>query len=60
MRILLVFLFDLGSSLVHFEKDYEHFKNLVLRHSVQRPPFSETVFSFEQMKAFTDYATNTY
>jgi hypothetical protein len=41
------------------EKDYAVFKNLVLQHSVHRPPFSDKIFSFADLKLITDYAVNT-
>lgn len=42
------------------EKDYEHFKRLLLKYSIQRPPFSEKIFSFAEMKLVSEYVTNTY
>lgn len=32
----------------------------MLTHSVQRPPYSEKVFSYKIMMALLDYTTNTY
>ena len=36
------------------------FRDLLLRHSVQRPPFSCLLFSLPQVKAITDYVLATY
>lgn len=42
------------------EKDYAYFKNLVLIHSIQRPPYSEKIFDYRIMMLLLDYTTNTY
>ncbi|KAJ3177054.1 hypothetical protein HK101_010326 [Irineochytrium annulatum] len=44
----------------NMEKEFAFFKDLLLKHSIHRPPFSDRVFSFSEMKVITDYATNTY
>lgn len=41
------------------EKDYNSFKELLLMHSVQRPPLSEKIFEPTEMKAINEYALNT-
>ncbi|KAJ3363116.1 hypothetical protein HDU91_003106 [Kappamyces sp. JEL0680] len=45
---------------MHLEKDYAFFQNLVLLHSVQRPPFSEKIFSYKVMMDIVEYVTKTY
>lgn len=42
------------------ECSFKYFKDLLLRHSVQRPPYSVGLFSFQEIKAITDYMINTY
>ncbi|KAJ3411009.1 hypothetical protein HDV05_002917 [Chytridiales sp. JEL 0842] len=49
-----------ASPFIQMDKDYAFFKNLVLMHSVHRPPFSDKIFSFSDLKLVTDYAINTY
>ncbi|TPX45562.1 hypothetical protein SeMB42_g00660 [Synchytrium endobioticum] len=45
---------------IQMDKDYANFRKLVVQHSVQRPPFSLKIFSLGDMKAVTEYVTNTY
>jgi hypothetical protein len=52
--------YNLASSLVKFDKDYEFFKDLLLCHTINRPPYSEEIFTFKQMKKIAEYMTNTY
>ncbi|KXS19762.1 hypothetical protein M427DRAFT_504729 [Gonapodya prolifera JEL478] len=40
--------------------DFAHFKELVVKHSIHRPPYSVKVFSPRQIKVITEFATNTY
>ncbi|KAJ3027904.1 UNVERIFIED_CONTAM: hypothetical protein HDU68_002870 [Siphonaria sp. JEL0065] len=42
------------------DADYAFFKDLLLKHCINRPPFSEQIFTFAEMKLITDFATNTY
>lgn len=42
------------------EKSFEFFKLLALQSSVHRPPYSLGVFTFAEMKDFTEYALSTY
>ncbi|TPX59155.1 hypothetical protein PhCBS80983_g02658 [Powellomyces hirtus] len=49
-----------ASPFLHLEKDYEVFKDTLLRHSVHRPPFSQKIFSLAEAKAIDEYAVNTY
>jgi len=42
------------------EKSFQYFKDLLLRHSVHRPPYSIGLFSFQEIKAITDHMIDTY
>mmetsp|Transcript_39861 Transcript_39861/g.55379 ORF Transcript_39861/g.55379 Transcript_39861/m.55379 type:complete len:285 (-) Transcript_39861:105-959(-) len=42
------------------ENSFAYFKNLILQHSVQRPPFSLGIFPFKEVKDITDYMLDTY
>ncbi|MCO5552574.1 hypothetical protein L7F22_006087 [Adiantum nelumboides] len=42
------------------ERSWEKTKDLLLLHSVQRPPFSTQIFSWADLKAITSYLLNTY
>ncbi|XP_078362176.1 cilia- and flagella-associated protein 119-like [Oculina patagonica] len=42
------------------EPVFEYFKELLLCHSVKRPPYSVALFSVDQVKKLTTYAVNTY
>merc|ERR1712118_401759 len=39
---------------------FNSFKGWLLKHSVQRPPFSVGVFTFEDVKAITEFVHNTF
>jgi len=39
---------------------FAYFKQLLVKHSLQRPPYSIGVFDVSQVQAITDYALNTY
>jgi len=39
---------------------FTYFKQLLVKHSLQRPPYSVGVFNVSQVQAITDYALNTY
>merc|ERR1712118_66010 len=39
---------------------FNFFKGWLLKHSVQRPPFSVGVFTFEDVKAITEFVHNTF
>jgi len=41
-------------------KAYEHFRELLLMHSVQRPPFSVGLFTLSDAKAITDFLSAGY
>lgn len=49
-----------ASSLVQFDSDYAFFKEKLLSHTIHRPPYSEQIFSFQQMKLVAEYMTHTY
>ncbi|KAI9207250.1 flagellar C1a complex subunit C1a-32-domain-containing protein [Polychytrium aggregatum] len=49
-----------ASPFLNLQKDYEAFKGLLLKHSVHRPPYSQKVFSLEDVKIISEYARNTY
>eukprot|EP00746_Dinoflagellata_sp_MGD_P128310 gnl/MRDRNA2_/MRDRNA2_62699_c0_seq1.p1 gnl/MRDRNA2_/MRDRNA2_62699_c0~~gnl/MRDRNA2_/MRDRNA2_62699_c0_seq1.p1 ORF type:complete len:256 (-),score=57.92 gnl/MRDRNA2_/MRDRNA2_62699_c0_seq1:49-816(-) len=42
------------------DEAFNFFKGWLLKHSVQRPPFSVGVFTFEDVKAITEYVHNTF
>lgn len=42
------------------DESFNFFKGWLLKHSVQRPPFSVGVFTFEDVKALTEYVHNTF
>lgn len=42
------------------EPVFEYFKELLLCHSIKRPPYSVALFSVDQVKKLTSYAVNTY
>lgn len=46
-----------SSPFITFEKDFLHFKNLLLAHAINRPPYSIRIFSLAQVKSICDWAT---
>ncbi|TPX62028.1 hypothetical protein SpCBS45565_g07101 [Spizellomyces sp. 'palustris'] len=50
----------MASPFINLDKDYTFFKDVLLHHSVHRPPYSQKVFSLAEVKAITEYAVNTY
>ncbi|KAI8805356.1 flagellar C1a complex subunit C1a-32-domain-containing protein [Cladochytrium replicatum] len=48
------------TSFINLAEDFDFFKTLLLQHSVNRPPYSQKVFSLDDLKLITDYALNTY
>merc|ERR1712118_372856 len=42
------------------DEAFNFFKGWLLKHSVQRPPFSVGVFTFEDVKAITEFVHNTF
>ncbi|KAL3900476.1 MAG: hypothetical protein SGCHY_001316 [Lobulomycetales sp.] len=49
-----------SSPFITFEKDFLHFKNLLLAHAINRPPYSIRIFSLSQVKSICDWATQGY
>ena len=47
-------------ALITVEEGYAFFEKHLLRHSVERPPFSIAVFSFHDIKKVCDYLVNSY
>ena len=44
----------------NIQDTFVYFRELVLCHSIHRPPFSTCLFSLAQVKAITDYVLSTY
>jgi len=44
----------------NFKETLDHFYELLLHHSVSRPPYSIGVFSVDQVKSITEYVLSTY
>jgi hypothetical protein len=42
------------------EEHFDFFKKLLVKHSVERPPFSVEIFSLDDVKTIIDYVANTY
>eukprot|EP00743_Colponemidia_sp_Colp-15_P002599 GILK01002816.1.p1 GENE.GILK01002816.1~~GILK01002816.1.p1 ORF type:complete len:233 (+),score=36.85 GILK01002816.1:53-700(+) len=42
------------------EQNFQQFKTLLLRHSVQRPPYSIGVFSESDVRSIADFVTNSF
>eukprot|EP00163_Fabomonas_tropica_P002289 TRINITY_DN1171_c1_g1_i1.p1 TRINITY_DN1171_c1_g1~~TRINITY_DN1171_c1_g1_i1.p1 ORF type:complete len:364 (+),score=116.57 TRINITY_DN1171_c1_g1_i1:240-1331(+) len=42
------------------EEAFHYFKDLLMRHSIQRPPFSVQILSFQDVHDITQYMTETY
>lgn len=42
------------------ERGYALFEELLLKHSVERPPFSVAVFAYPEVKAINDYVINRF
>lgn len=55
----LSFFHCIASPVHDVDEAFEFFKQLLLRHSVQRPPYSEQIFSFTDIKTITEYAIDT-
>jgi hypothetical protein len=51
---------SMSSPYMRLDEDYAYFQNLILMHSIDRPPYSKKYFSLEQIRKITEYATNTY
>lgn len=60
--LLSIFYYTLTQSIqnrVSCETSFELFKNLLLKHSVQRSPYSIAVFTLAEVKTITDFALTT-
>lgn len=44
----------------NFQDSFVYFRELLLRHSVHRPPFSTSLYGLTKVKAITDYVLSTY
>ena len=44
----------------NLQDTFVYFRELILRHCVQRPPFSTSLYSLSQVKIITDYVLSTY
>ncbi|XP_071987684.1 cilia- and flagella-associated protein 119 isoform X2 [Engystomops pustulosus] len=51
---------SLGSPLGRADECYRHFQDVLLRHAVQRPPFSIGLFSPQQLASVSDYFVKTF
>lgn len=49
-----------NSPFATLEDIFDKFKGLLVKHAVQRPPWSVQIFSLEDVKLITDYVSNTY
>jgi hypothetical protein len=49
-----------AQGLVSLEGGYAFFEEQLLRHSVERPPFSISVFAYPEVKAITQYIVHSY
>jgi hypothetical protein len=47
------------TTMPHLEADFTHFKDLLLRHSIHKPPESEKIFELSEIQKMTDYMTDT-
>lgn len=44
----------------NLQETFQYFKELLLRHSINRPPYSTSLFTIEQVRDITEYVLNTY
>ena len=44
----------------NFQETFQYFKELLLKHSVNRPPYSTCLFSISQVKTVSDYVLASY
>ena len=47
------------SSSMNAEQGYAMFEKLLLKHSIERPPWSVAVFNFQDVKAVSNYIRST-
>jgi hypothetical protein len=60
MEIMLYLMKQLLHKRLSEEESYSLFKELLIRHSVQRPPHSLAIFNLEDVKAINDHVQDTY
>ncbi|KAJ3033377.1 hypothetical protein HDV00_006396 [Rhizophlyctis rosea] len=51
---------SIASPFIHLQKDYQFFQDLLLQHCIHRPPYSQKLFSFKEMKVVNEYAATTF
>ena len=44
----------------NLKETFQYFKELLLRHSINRPPYSTSLFTIAQVRDITEYVLNTY
>ena len=44
----------------NLQETFQYFKELLLRHSINRPPYSTSLFTIAQVRDITEYVLNTY
>ena len=44
----------------NLRETFQYFKELLLRHSINRPPYSTSLFTIAQVRDITEYVLNTY
>ena len=44
----------------NLQETFQYFKELLLQHSINRPPYSTSLFTIEQVRDITEYVLNTY
>ena len=44
----------------NLQETFQYFKELLLRHSLNRPPYSTSLFTIVQVRDITEYVLNTY
>lgn len=44
----------------NLQETFQYFKELLLRHSINRPPYSTALFTIVQVRDITEYMLNTY
>lgn len=60
LEIMLYLMKQLLQNRLSEEKAFAMFKELLLRHSVQRPPHSLAVFTLDDVKVINDYVQDSF
>jgi hypothetical protein len=60
LEIMLYLIKQLLTQRLSEEKSYEIFRELLLRHSVQRPPHSLAIFTLDDVKVINDHVQDTF